>query len=92
LTDKDETDLAAKSIFLKLAYVGVGITVEVCNNAYDDSPTWEDMTTEFLANRSYEFLNSVKAGSKWGIQFRITITKSEAIKDVQCSALSYAYR
>lgn len=92
LTDKDETDLAAQSVLLKMAYVGAGVTVEVCNNAYDATPTWEDMTTEFLANRSYEFLNTEKTGSKWGIQFRITITKSEAIKDVQCSALSYAYR
>lgn len=92
LTDKDETDLAAQSVLLKMAYVGAGVTVEVCNNAYDAIPTWEDMTTEFLANRSYEFLNTEKTGSKWGIQFRITITKSEAIKDVQCSALSYAYR
>jgi hypothetical protein len=91
-TEKYETDLAAQSVLLNLTYVGAGITVEVCNNCYDDSPTWEDMTTEALAHRSYEFVNDTKTAAKWGIQFRITITKSESIKDVQCSALSYAYR
>lgn len=92
LTDADETDAAAESILLNIAYVGAGLQVEVCNNAFDDNPTWEDMTEEALAHRSYEFTNTTKTGSKWGIQFRITITKSPAIKDVQCSAVSYAYR
>ena len=91
-TEADETDEAAKSVLLSLAYVGAGITVEVCNNAFDTTPTWEDMTTEALAHRSYEFINDTKTAAKWGIQFKITITKSDTIKDVQCSALSYAYR
>lgn len=91
-TEADETDEAAKSVLLSLAYVGAGITVEVCNNAFDTTPTWEDMTTEALAHRSYEFINDTKTAAKWGVQFKITITKSNTIKDVQCSALSYAYR
>lgn len=92
LTDADETDEAAESVLLNLSYVGAGLEVLVCNNAFDESPTWEDMTEEVLSHRSYEFANDEKTGSKWGIQFKITITKSPTIKDVQCSALSYAYR
>ena len=92
LTDADETDEAAQSVLLNLAYVGAGLQVEVCNNAFDTTPTWEDMTEEVLAHRSYEFTNTTKTGTKWGIQFRITITKSPTIKDVQCSEVSYAYR
>ena len=92
LTDADETDEAAESVLLNLTYVGAGLQVRVCNNAFDDNPTWENMSAEALAHRSYEFTNKTKTGTKWGIQFEITITKSPTVKDVQCSAVSYAYR
>lgn len=91
-TEKDETDAAAEAVLLNLAYVGAGINVKVCNNAYDEAPTWEDMTEDYLAKRTHEFTNTTKTGNKWGIQFHVTITKSASIKDVSCTTLQYAYR
>lgn len=91
-TEADETDAAAEAVLLNLAYVGAGINVKVCNNAFDVSPTWEDMTEDFLAKRTHEFTNTTKTGSKWGIQFHVTIIKSASIKDVSCTTLQYAYR
>ena len=51
--------------------------VEVCNNGFDDSPTWEDMTSMVIAGRPYTFINSTKRSNKWGIKIRITITKNK---------------
>ena len=50
--------------------------VEVCNNGFDSSPTWEDMTSMAIAGRPYTFKNSTKKSTKWGIKIRITITKN----------------
>lgn len=91
-TEADETDAAAEGIICNMAYVGAGINVKVCNNAYDDAPTWEDMTEDFLAKREHNFTNTTKTGTKWGIQFHVTITKSSTVKDVSCTTFQYAYR
>lgn len=51
--------------------------VEACNNGFDNSPTWEDITSMVTACRPYVFINSTKTANKWGIKIRITITKNE---------------
>lgn len=51
--------------------------VEVCNNGFDNSPTWENMTTKAVAGEPYTFTNSTKTAANWGIKIRITITKNE---------------
>ena len=91
-TEKDETDAAAEAIICNGTYTGASIQVEVCNNAFDVYPTWEDMTQEFLEKRPHEFTNDFKEADKWGIQFHITIIKSPTIKDVSCTSFAYAYR
>lgn len=56
---------------------GAIVTIEACNNAHDDSPTWEDITAQVIINRVYNFANSTKTATNWGVNIRFTITKNE---------------
>ena len=74
-----ETDAAATKIMVSPDWDKTGCTgkVEVCNNGFDASPTWEDMTTMASLNRPYVFTNKTKTATKWGIKIRLTLTKNE---------------
>lgn len=74
-----ETDAKATKILVSPQWTttgGVG-KVEVCNNGFDASPTWEDATTMVVLNRPHLFTNTSKTASKWGIKIRITVTKNQ---------------
>lgn len=89
-----ETSTAASKIILTPQWNitnAVG-TVEVCNNYFDSSPTWENMTSVAGTNRPYTFSNSTKTASKWGIGIRITITKNaNATNEVAIYGFGGAY-
>ena len=74
-----ETDAAATKIMVSPDWDKTGCTgkVEVCNNGFDESPTWEDMTTMAALNRPYVFTNKTKTAAKWGIKIRLTLTKNQ---------------
>ena len=74
-----ETDAAATKIMVSPDWDKTGCTgkVEVCNNGFDASPTWEDMTTMAALNRPYVFTNTTKTATRWGIKVRLTLTKNE---------------
>ena len=80
-TTKDpiETSTAASKIMVTPQWDITNATgkVEACNNGFDNSPTWEDITNMVTACRPYVFVNSTKTANKWGIKIRITITKNE---------------
>lgn len=66
--------------------------VEACNNAFDDSPAWEDITAQVAINRVYNFLNESKTAEKWGVNVRFTITKNEGYEEeVSISGFGGAY-
>ena len=74
-----ETDAAATKIMVSPDWDKTGCTgkVEVCNNGFDENPTWEDMTTMAALNRPYVFTNKTKTAAKWGIKIRLTLTKNQ---------------
>lgn len=49
------------------------LNVQVCNNAHDPSPTWEDMTDSVKNGRPYVFTNTTSTTGQWGIRFKISI-------------------
>lgn len=51
--------------------------VEVCNNANDASPTWENATTAYLNHSVYSFTNKTKTASSYGVRVKITVTKNK---------------
>lgn len=52
--------------------------VEVCNNGHDTSPTWEDITGWVISGRIYDFTNTTKTASKWGVNIRVTVDRNGA--------------
>ena len=52
------------------------MTVEVTNNANDDSPVWEDATAHALSGMNHAFVNSTQANG-WAFNFRVTVHGGE---------------
>ncbi len=58
---------------------GAVLTVEVCNNANDTTPTWEDATAAVLSGLAYVFTNEVKTSPNWGVSIRVELERGEAV-------------
>ena len=90
----EETDARATKILITPTWhiEGSVAKVEACNNAFDDSPAWEDITAQVAINRVYNFLNESKTAEKWGVNVRFTITKNEGFEgEVSISGFGGAY-
>lgn len=59
-------------------------TIEVCNNAYDDTPTWE---TYSPVNGLHTFTNDTKTADKWAIATRVTINAREETGTIEINAI-----
>lgn len=82
------TDAAALKIFIvpnwKLANGATG-KIYACNNAFDDAPTWEDITSMSTAGLDYQFKNAKRTADKWGLSIKIVVERGAALLD------SYVY-
>lgn len=76
------TDAIASRVLISDAGIysarGAITKLEVCNNSFDDKPTWEDATTMFKAGRAFNFQNKAKTATKAGVNIRVTIGKGES--------------
>lgn len=61
--------------------------VEVCNNGYDTSPTWEDATDAVLSGLVHVFANKTKTATNWGVKFRVTVNRNGATGACYVSAI-----
>ena len=61
--------------------------VEVCNNGYDTSPTWEDATDAIVSGVAYSFRNDTKTATNWGVKFRVTVERNGATGACYISAI-----
>ena len=90
----EETDARATKILITPTWhiEGSVAKVEACNNAFDASPAWEDITAQVAINRIYNFLNQSKTAEKWGVNVRFTIEKNEGHEgEVSISGFGGAY-
>lgn len=67
---------------------GALVTVEVCNNGFDQQPTWEECTAGARAGDVIFFSNRRKTAEKWGVNFRVTISRSGAPGDCYVTGVS----
>lgn len=85
LTKIIPTDIAATKILLTPSWLGKEnadiILFQVCNNAYDVNPTWEDATSQILLNKPYIFTNKVKTATKWGIDIKFKISLKAGVTE-----------
>lgn len=61
--------------------------VEVANNGYDASPTWEDCTDKVRSGLVHVFANTTKTAGKWGVLFRVTVDRNGATGACYISAI-----
>ena len=61
--------------------------VEVCNNGYDASPTWEDATDAVKSGLVHVFSNTKKTASNWGVLVKVTVERNGATGACYVSAI-----
>lgn len=75
------TDAAARKVFLvpnwRLAEGAKG-TLYACNNAFDEQPAWEDVTSMSTTGLDYHFKNAKRTADKWGISVRVVVERGDA--------------
>lgn len=59
---------------------GAKMTIKVCSNVMDAQPTWETIPEE-LYGQKYNFRNTSKTASKWGVGVEIRIDKEKATEE-----------
>lgn len=88
LKDPIETDAAARKILIipnwRVAKGAEG-RIYACNNFFDETPTWEDITSMVMSNLNYNFKNAKRTADKWGISVKIVVERKTATMD------SYVY-
>lgn len=81
LKDPIETDAAARKILIipnwRVAKGAEG-RIYACNNFFDETPTWEDITSMVTSNLNYNFKNAKRTADKWGISVKIVVERKTA--------------
>lgn len=89
-----ETSIAAKRIVVSgIINVppGASIAVRACNNGFDTSPAWEDITQAFLNREAHTFTNANKTAEKWGVNVEFEIIKGTAMEQVSIDGFGFAF-
>ena len=58
---------------------GSTLSVWVCNNGNDASPTWEDITQKALNSQKHFFTNKTKTASNWGVKIKVKLLRGSAV-------------
>lgn len=75
------TDVQSKKVLVAPGWdvaKGAEHRVEVCNNGFDENPTWEDATAMVDLDKAYVFQNNRKTATKWGVNIRLMIERKAA--------------
>lgn len=82
-------DMITKAIESIIGVIPANATtkIEVCNNGYDASPTWEDVTQKVLAGEKFQLTNAVKTAGSWGYNVRVSVSRGSATGDIYISSM-----
>lgn len=83
----ESTDMASRAIESIVAQIpdGAESKIEVCNNAYDAEPVWQDVTQIVARGDNIVLKNTTKTADKWGYSVRVTIKRNGASGDCYVS-------
>lgn len=94
----DTQSVAARRILIAMEYAlpqdgntKAEMKLEVCNNAFDSIPTWENATEKFLKMDYYEFVNYSKTAENYGISIRVTINSNDSMKEIAVYSLGVTF-
>ena len=71
--------------------VDATITVKACNNAFDDSPTWEDITAAVTSKKAATLQNTTKTADAWGLNVQIDIQKGQQAGTISIDSFALSY-
>ncbi len=82
-------DMITKAIESIIGVIPANATtkIEVCNNGYDASPTWEDVTQKVLAGEKFQLTNAAKTAGSWGYNVRVSVSRGSATGDIYISSM-----
>ncbi|MBA2878065.1 hypothetical protein HNR63_001119 [Anoxybacillus kamchatkensis] len=89
-----ETSIAAKKLVVSGVMTvpnGATLSVKACNNGFDASPTWEDITQKFLSREVHTFVNTTKTAAKWGINLQFEILKGTATEQIIVDGFGFSF-
>src|SRR5690606_38531756 len=89
-----ETSIAAKRIVVSGIMdvpQGAFMTVRACNNGFDTSPTWEDITQAFMNREAHTFANNVKTAEKWEVNIEFEILTGTTTELVTVDGFGFAF-
>lgn len=66
---------------------GAEFSVEVCNNAFDASPAWQDVTNAVLSGSKIFLENTTKTATNWGFNIRMKVNRKTAKGDCYISGM-----
>lgn len=69
---------------------GSVLKIEVCNNANDAAPTWEDISAKL--GKKHFFTNTKKTAAAWAFGLRCTLTRGTATGSVYLDYITINYR
>lgn len=69
---------------------GSMLTIKVCNNANDASPTWEDVSSKL--GEKHFFTNATKTATSWGFGLQCTLSRGSATGAVWLDYININYR
>ena len=61
--------------------IGSLMTVEACNNAFDENPIWENVTNATRKGSKIFFKNQTKTAEKWGFNVRVKVSRKDETGD-----------
>lgn len=70
-------DMVTKTIMSITREIPAGAVMQiyVCNNGFDEIPTWEDITAKVVDGEKFFFANTVKTAAEWGYNIKICVQR-----------------
>lgn len=94
LKEPFEADTLARRLMLNLEGnipTGAIVNIQACNNAFDASPAWENVTQVISNGLPYIFANQTKTADKCGVSFKIRIERGTATESVHLDGIDGAF-
>lgn len=59
------------------------VKFEACNNAFDENPTWEDVTDDIKTGEYHIFTNDQKTAENWGFNIRAIFEANDSLDPIE---------
>jgi len=66
--------------------------VLACNNCYDDTPVWENISSTVASKNIHMFSNDTKIAGAWGIKIRIQMTRGSMSGSLELRDIGVSFK